>query len=565
MKKLVVITLSILSILLIIFFGMHLYDGSKETLMIEAKSYEHVYDGEVHTVSGFLNESEKGIKVSDKNGVTYYVTGIVSEYEGKDVEDSVKEISTTGQAVVKNKDGDDVSKRFKVEVKKGSFKITPTKLTLKSKTLSKTYDGKPLKNNNQKLDIELGWKKGDGATYKFTASQKEIGSCSNTFEVVAKEGTDLKNYTITKTEGKLIVKKVEKKINISVQANGLTCTYDGQEHSVSGFENMDANGQIVFTHDGAVYYISGLTSEAKGKDVQDSIKNIKIKGKPKITSSSGEDCTQMFTLSLHQGSLIIKKANVTLESASISKDYDGTNLTNGDHAITEHGWIDGEGASYTFTGSQLDPGSSTNSFDYSLKSNTKEDNYKITKKEGTLTVKPINYSITVTGLSYEGEYDGKVHEISGFENMDASGQIVCETKGKTFYVSGLVSYCSSKDATDIEIPVSGNAIVMDENGVDYTKYVDVHIINGTFKIDPISITLESKSASKSYDGKPLKCEELVDEDDLGFIEEEGIDIKFTSSITEKGECDNEFEYEFNEDTNKDNYDIKIKFGTLTIK
>ncbi len=564
MKKLIAITLSIISVFLLGFVFMNLKNGSKETVTIEAKSFKEVYDGQVHEVSGFLNESEKGIKVSDSTGVTYYVSGVESRYEGKNVSDTTKSIPITGQAVVLNKDGDDVSKRFNVNIKKGSFEITPAKLTLKSKNLSKTYDGLPLRNDNQKLDVEVGWKNGDGATYSFTSSQTEVGSCTNAFEIHVNEGTDLNNYKITKTEGKLTVKKVTKKIGVSIQALGLTCTYDGKEHSVSGFENMDANGRIVFSNNGITYYISGLTSEAKGINVQDSKKNIEIKGSPTIVSEYGQDCTNMFTISMHQASLIIKKAEVILESASISKRYDGMALTNGEYPITEHGFAEKEGASYTFTGTQTEIGSSSNAFDYKLNANTNAENYHITKKEGTLTIESVEYNVTVTGLSYYGVYDGLVHEVNGFENMDEYGNIVCQTRDKTFYISGLVSYCSSKDVCEIQIPVSGSARVFDENGNDYTKYVNINIENGYFIIDPISITLESESASKVYDGQPLSCHELID-DDWNFVGDEGVDVYFLNEITEVGECANAFELIFYPNTSPNNYDITLIYGTLTIE
>ena len=58
------------------------------------------------------------------------------------------------------------------------------------------------------------------------------------------------------------------------------------------------------------------------------------------------------------GSVIVSKAKVTLQSANLTKEYDGTALTNknGGEGQTplakETGWAEGEGAAYTFTGSQ---------------------------------------------------------------------------------------------------------------------------------------------------------------------------------------------------------------------
>ena len=82
----------------------------------------------------------------------------------------------------------------------------------------------------------------------------------------------------------------------------------------------------------------------------------------------------------------ITPRNVTLTSATASKEYDGTPLTN--DKITEggDGFVEGEGATYTVTGSQTKVGESTNTFTYTLNSNTKESNYNITATYGKLTI-----------------------------------------------------------------------------------------------------------------------------------------------------------------------------------
>jgi len=58
--------------------------------------------------------------------------------------------------------------------------------------------------------------------------------------------------------------------------------------------------------------------------------------------------------------------------------------------------VDGEGAAYDVTGSQTDVGTSKNAFTYSFSEGTKEQNYKVTKVEGNLTVVPSEDTVTVT-------------------------------------------------------------------------------------------------------------------------------------------------------------------------
>ena len=82
----------------------------------------------------------------------------------------------------------------------------------------------------------------------------------------------------------------------------------------------------------------------------------------------------------------ISKRNVTLTSATDSKEYDGEALTNNNVVVSEDGFVDGEGATYNVTGTQTELGESENTFTYTLKQGTLARNYNIKTVEGTLTV-----------------------------------------------------------------------------------------------------------------------------------------------------------------------------------
>lgn len=85
-----------------------------------------------------------------------------------------------------------------------------------------------------------------------------------------------------------------------------------------------------------------------------------------------------------QATYTITPRDVTLTSGSAEKEYDGTPLTN--NTVTAEGFVNGEGATYNVTGTQTEVGSSENNFTYTLNSDTKASNYRITTQYGTLTV-----------------------------------------------------------------------------------------------------------------------------------------------------------------------------------
>ena len=79
---------------------------------------------------------------------------------------------------------------------------------------------------------------------------------------------------------------------------------------------------------------------------------------------------------------------ITLTADSASKTYDGSALKSNGYSITKGSFASGEGLEkVVVSGSQTEVGSSKNQITkYSLKSNTKAQNYDITLKAGTLTV-----------------------------------------------------------------------------------------------------------------------------------------------------------------------------------
>ena len=116
--------------------------------------------------------------------------------------------------------------------------------------------------------------------------------------------------------------------------------------------------------------------------------------------------------------LTITKRNVTLTSASGEKVYDGQPLTNHDVAVSrEDGFVKGEGATYKVTGTITNVGEKPNAFTYKLKENTKEENYNISTKNGTLKVTPVTTEVKVkiTGHQNAVTYDGTEHTVTGYD------------------------------------------------------------------------------------------------------------------------------------------------------
>ena len=131
---------------------------------------------------------------------------------------------------------------------------------------------------------------------------------------------------------------------------------------------------------------------------------------------------QYASVSTTYGDLSITKRKVTLTSATDTKVYDGTALTNDTVTVGGDGFAEGEGATYNVTGSQTLVGQSENTFTYTLNAGTNKDNYEIEVVFGTLTVtdgtnpddpKPVDDDLVVRKTVDDKEY--KLGEVVTFE------------------------------------------------------------------------------------------------------------------------------------------------------
>lgn len=332
--------------------------------------------------------------------------------------------------------------------------------------------------------------------------------------------------------------------NVSLKANSAEVTYNGKDQSVSGFTGAPEDADF-----------SGITVGANGTDA----------GTYPAQFAEGTvgtiDKTEKYIVaSVENGSLVIGKVEVTLKSADLSKKYDGTALKNGDNALeTESGFVEGEGATYAFTGSQTVVGSSPNAFDYTLNEGTKADNYTITKSEGTLTVtnRDAKYEIEVESNSAEFTYDGNEHAVEGFETLEFP------VDGNKYTVSGLSASVARTDAGTYSNAITGTAKVVDASGNDVSDQFSVTTKSGSLVIKQASVHMKSASGEWVYDGNEHAKHEM--ESVTGFAKGEGATYSYTGAITNAGTVQNMFIYTLNEGTKASNYAFNDpEYGTLKV-
>ena len=517
---------------------------------------------------GELSITEKSIIPDGPNTPEEKKTGIKvtapkdTKYNGKEQKkEPVIEDTKTGKTL----DKDDYSLSYSTDVTnagtvtitvtgKGNYsgkfevtyKINPRKVTLKSTTASKPYDGTAL----TKPDVTVsgdGFVEGEVSDIKATGSVTTVGEGKVTNTITFTKGADYKdgNYTIVKDEGKL-----------SIRAQSIDPGTDPEK------PNPDYTGAKVNSPKDEVYdgkehkWIPTVTDKADKKleagtdyTVEYSTSDFANVGTIEVTITGIGNYSGTVKRSYK---ITPKEYTVTTESAT--KTYSGTALTAGGKV---EGIVSGETVEFTTTGSQTEVGTSKNTYELVWKS-AKATNYTLAKESiGELTVKAKSIvpddkdtpesdktGITVSEPS-DSKYDGKEHkEVLTVTDTKTGKELVAGTDYSVTYSSDLVN------AGTVKVTVAG----LGNYSGSFTKI---------YKITKRSVTLTSATVSKVYDGSALTNTDIAVSGD-GFVEGEGASYEVTGSQTEVGNSANSFEYKLNEKTLASNYNITKVVGTLTI-
>ena len=308
---------------------------------------DKVYDGNEHKwIPTVTDKADKKLEAGTDYTVEY------STMNFKDV--GTVEVTITGKG------------NYTGTVKR-SYKVTPKEYTVTTDSATKTYSGTALTAGGKVEGIVSG----ETVEFTTTGSQTEVGTSKNTYELVWKSAKAT-NYTLAKESiGELTV-KAKSIVPDDSDKTGITVSepsdskYDGKEHrEVLTVTDTKTGKELVAGTDYSVTYSSDLVNAGTV--------TIKVVGLGNYTGS--------FTKTYK-----ITKRSVTLTSATVSKVYDGSALTNTSITVSGDGFVEGEGASYEVTGTQTEVGNSANAFEYKLNENTLAPNYNITKVVGTLTI-----------------------------------------------------------------------------------------------------------------------------------------------------------------------------------
>ena len=411
--------------------------------------------GTVKTVNVMNNEAVE-IKAHNSLGFTAPVA------EGKEYYFAGWADSKTGNATYA--DGQTINIDANGENVLYAVWVEKTEITLVANSGTRTYNGA-----EQSIEGFVSTTI-DGYTVSgLTAVTKgtDVGEYTNTVfdgtAKVEKDGVDVTNKVVVKTRaGKLVITPK------SINTQEITVTkpadskYDGKVHeNKPTVKDNKTDKSLVEGTDYTLAY--------KGDTTNVGTVTVTITGIGNYTGS-------------HNVEYQITKRNVTLTSATDSKVYDKTPLTNSNITIGGDGFAKLEGASYNVTGSQTNVGDSNNEFTYKLNDDTKASNYNIEVKFGKLyiTTQDGQVIVVITGHKKTYDYDGTEKTVSGYDVSITEGSTYAEAD---FTFNGNAEVKATEANT---YPMGLKASDFTNNNTNYSSVTFV-VNDGSLVINPKSI------------------------------------------------------------------------------
>ena len=390
------------------------------TVTIKGNSKTTPYNGTVQSVGGYTVESISNTLYTS----TDFTLNGQAMATGKDAAKYPMNLDAT-QFVNKNTNFSNV--KFEI-AEDGQLVISPRAVTLTSQTDSKDYDGTPLTRPNVK--VEGNFVDGEVTKVEATGSVTYVSEGDVTNTIVITEGENFKesNYSITMNEGKLSITKVDAEVTVTIKGKKDTVTYDGQPHSVEGYEITDISNKL-YTKDDVKF-----TGQAKAEGTEAGTY------KMNLTAQQFSNISQNFTnveFVVEDGSLKINPKSITPDGPDTPEEKK-TGIT-----VT-----DPEGSKYDGEEHKNKPTVTDTKTDKVLVEGT---DYTLAYSDDVINAGTV--TVTVKGI---GNYSGET---------TTTYQI---TKRNVTLTSGSASRVYNKEAlTNGEVTVSGEGFAKDE-GATYT-------------------------------------------------------------------------------------------------
>ena len=384
------------------------------TVTIKGNSKATPYNGTVQSVGGYTVESISNTLYTS----TDFTLNGQAMATGKDAATYPMNLDAT-QFVNNNTNFSNV--KFEI-AEDGQLVINPRAVTLTSQTDSKDYDGTPLTRPNVK--VEGNFVNGEVTKVEATGSVTYVseGDVTNTIVITKGENFKESNYSITKHEGTLSITEVDAEVTVTIKGHEDSVTYDGNPHSVEGYEITDISNKL-YTKDDVKF-----TGQAKAEGTEAGTYKMNL---AEAQFSNTNSNFKKVTFVVEDGSLTINRKSIddqnriTVTKPENSK-YDGEEHKNKPTVTdtkTDRTLVEGTDYELSYSDDVTNAGKVTVTVkgigNYSGETTT---NYQITKRDVTLTSGSAsrvynkealtNGEVTVSGDGFAKD-EGATYDVTG--------------------------------------------------------------------------------------------------------------------------------------------------------
>lgn len=522
---------------------------TKRKISVATDSAQKHYDGEPLTEEGF--SMPEGALASGHD-LDVFANGSIT---------NVGTADNTFDAVVTDADGADVTENYEITPIRGILTVTKRALTVTTVSDKKTYDGTPLSNDDCILSSALI--EGHRAVVVESASITDAGKIPNTVRLYITDGyVDVSgNYEIVQETGTLEVAPAV----ITVETGSVTREYNGEAltdkrwrvttSGINGGNDFVTGGSVrLYANDYLSLDVYGSQTVAGSSDNSYAVAAI-LRG--------AEDVSANYTLRPKYGKLTVTKRTLVIAGASASKQYDGTPLAANDletkYVLTGE-TVTSDTLNVTVNASITNAGSTQNIPAYTL---TNAGNYEVSVIAGTLTV--TKRIVTVAAASATKVYDGAPLSTTKF--TVASGTLL---GGHGITATERVSI------TDVGTAANVLNISVMNGGVDVSENYDIRQTAGTLEVLPCELVIETRPASRVYDGTPLTApfwrlaataNYTASGDSIDVVGGGSLTVEVFGTQTIAGSSDNNCIVRAITKNGRDaseNYTVRLHLGALTV-
>lgn len=506
---------------------------TKRPLILTASSAIKNYDGTELTLDDYSVTSGKLV---DGHELSVSVSGSIT--------DAGSELNKLTASVL---DGNqmDVTSNYNIEIRDGNLIVNPVDLTIRTGSAERFFNGEAL--TCEEYELVFGsLVMNDYLSVSFDCSITNAGSVENivAVRVFNEFGLDVTdNYRINVIEGTLTIHKA--KINIS--SGSSTKEYDGVE-----LTNTD-----LFINTEAILENQEIKAETLGKitDVGEVQNDIFAQ----VVDLNGNDVSSNYTFEYTPGKLVILGRKISIQTETMTKEYDGQPLIATTYSIKTGSLVDGDYIDASVKGEITDVGNTYSDFEsFGIYNSLGEDNsknYTVTITAGILTITKREIVVTTGSLSViydELPHREETYALSGGKLVDGHNLEVL--------------YLNSR--TDVGTIVNSASVKVLNSQDDVSRNYDVHVIEGSITILPREIFIKTRSAKKSFDGNSFSFKEYDIVGELVSSHTFKVEDSSWSSAIFVGEYDNTVlgqVYDSNNQNVSSNYKITYVNGTLIIE